>query len=59
MNVGLTKTIGEGAEFPGIVSNQTPTICSLHNSVQNNIHNNQVKVLTETDVDGSCEGRSM
>jgi hypothetical protein len=35
MNLGLTKTIGEGAERPGIGSNQTQGIHSLHNSFQN------------------------
>jgi pterin-4a-carbinolamine dehydratase len=58
-NVGSMKTIGEGAERPGIGSNHTPTIRSLHNPVQNNIHTNRIKRLTETDIDGSYEGRPM
>jgi hypothetical protein len=53
-NVGLTKTIGDGAECPGIGSNQMSMIHSLYNLIQNNLHTKQVKVLTKTDVDGSC-----
>jgi hypothetical protein len=34
-NVGLMKTIGEGMERPGIGSNHTLIIHSLHNPVQN------------------------
>jgi hypothetical protein len=56
MNVGLMKTMGEGVERPGIGSNHTPIICSLHNPAQNDIHTNRVKRLTETNIDGSCRG---
>jgi hypothetical protein len=59
MNVGLMKTMGEDAEHPGISSNHTPIICSLHNLIQNNIHTNRVEGLTETGADGYCEGRPM
>jgi hypothetical protein len=44
-NVGSMKIIGEGTERPGIGSNHTPTIHSLHNPVQNNIHANESKGL--------------
>jgi hypothetical protein len=36
MNMGSIKTIGKGAEHPGISSNHTPIICSLHNPIENN-----------------------
>jgi hypothetical protein len=44
---------------PGIDSNQIPTIQSLHNSIDNNIRANQVKGLTEMNIDGSSEERPM
>jgi hypothetical protein len=56
MNVGLMKTMGEGAEHPGIGSNHTPIICSLHNPIQNNIYTDQVKRFTEMSNDRSCRG---
>jgi hypothetical protein len=59
-NVGSTKTIGEGTECPGIGSNHTPTIRSLHNPVQNSIHTNESKhllkrVLTDLAESNPCE----
>jgi hypothetical protein len=59
MNVGLMNTIEDNIGCPGIYSNQMPTIQSLHNSIHNKTHTNQVKVLTEMNVDGSCKERPM
>jgi hypothetical protein len=59
-NMGSMKTIGEGVERPGIGSNHTLTICSLHNPVQNNIHINESKdilkqALTDLAESDPCE----
>jgi hypothetical protein len=54
-NMGLAKTTGDDMGCPGIGSSQMPTIRSLQTPFTNNAHTHQVKVLTETDVDGSSE----
>jgi hypothetical protein len=59
MNVGSTKMMGEGMEHPRISSNQMLTICSLHNSIDNNINANHAKRLTGMSTDGSSEGQPM
>jgi hypothetical protein len=54
-NVGLVNTREGDVGCPRIDSNQMPTIRSLHNSIENNTHTNQVKGLTETNIDRSSE----
>jgi hypothetical protein len=56
-NVGLANIREGDMGRPRIDSNQMPTIRSLCNSIDNNIRTNQVKGLTETNVDGSSEER--
>jgi hypothetical protein len=53
MNMGLAKTTRDDMGHPGIGSSQMPMIRSLQNSIHNNAQTNQVKVLTEMDIDGS------
>jgi hypothetical protein len=43
--MGSMKTIEEGTEHPGISSNHTLIIHSLHNPIQNSIHTNWVEGL--------------
>jgi hypothetical protein len=45
MNVGLTQTIGEGTECPGIGSSQIPTIRSLSELHHQKSSSNQIKYL--------------
>jgi hypothetical protein len=58
-NMGSTKIMGEGTECPRIDSNQMLMICSLSNSINNNIRTSQIKGLTETNIDGSSREQPM
>jgi hypothetical protein len=48
------NTIREGTEHPGISSNQTQAIRSLHNPSHYTLSFQNDQMLTGTDVRGSC-----